>query len=259
MSIPTVTLKDIDLLDRICIVDDSPLEIPSIFLEDFDINRHETRGYIYTRSDVVEYYERMFPKMRVRCDSQFDEQKLLTWLQKLRIKTKYQKHKHVLVLDLCFNNRQLSSLFIEKLVEAIHNFGQIIFLLTVPSSFEKHALFHKFDRIVLGQHVPNDAFLWETLGEDVRKFYSNIPKGQKFLSWNVRDGRYEILDISNYESEMYQQYENENQLKQKKQSTQSTQSNQPAQSTQSNQPAQSTTSTTKSSIKSTQNDECMIL
>jgi hypothetical protein len=200
MSIPTVTLKNIDLLDRICIVDDAPLEIPSILLEDFDIVKKETRGYIYTKPHVIEYYERMFPKMRVRSDDQFQEAKLLDWLKRLKQKEKYQNHKHVLVLDLCCTNYQLSSLFIEKLVEVIHNFGEIIFILTVPSTFQKHNLFHKFDRIILGQHIPannsDSAPLWKTLGEDVRKFYSNVARGQKFLSWNVKDGRYETLDIN---------------------------------------------------------------
>ena len=203
MSIPTVTLKDIDLLDRICIVDDAPLEIPSILLEDFDIVKQETRGYVYTKPHVIEYYERMFPKMRVRSDDKFQETKLLEWLKRLKQKEKYHGHKHVLVLDLCCTEHQLSSMFIEKLVEVIHNFGQIIFILTVPSSFENHNLFHKFDRIILGQHIPTNpstgsAPLWKTLGEDVRKFYSTVARGQRFLSWNVKDGRYETLDVANH-------------------------------------------------------------
>ena len=198
MSIPTITLKDIDLLDRICIVDDAPLEIPSILLEDFDIVKKETRGYVYTKPNVIDFYERMFPKMRVRPDDRFDERRLLDWLQRLRQKAKYQHHKHVLVLDLCCTKKQLTSMFIEKLVEVIHDFGEIIFVLTVPSGFKKHALFHKFDRVILGQHIQNDAPLWETLGEDVKEFYSNVSRGQRFLTWNVKDNRYEILDVNEH-------------------------------------------------------------
>jgi hypothetical protein len=196
MSIPIITLKDINLLDRICIVDDAPLEIPSILLEDFDIVKQETRGYVYTKPQVIEYYERMFPKMRVRSDDHFQESKLLDWLQKLRGKEKYRYNKHVLVLDLCCTEKQLTSMFIEKLVEVIHNFGEIIFMMTVPSSFEKHNLFHKFDRIILGQHIPSTAPLWETLGDDVRKYYSNTARGHKFLTWNVKGGKYEMLDVN---------------------------------------------------------------
>ena len=195
-SIPIITLKDINLLDRICIVDDAPLEIPSILLEDFDIVKHETRGYVYTKPNVIEYYERMFPKMRVRDDENFQESKLLDWLQKLRGKEKYRYNKHVLVLDLCCTEKQLSSMFVEKLVEVIHNFGEIIFMMTVPSSFEKHNLFHKFDRIILGQHIPKNAPLWDTLGKDVREYYSNTARGHKFLTWNVKGGRYEMLDVN---------------------------------------------------------------
>lgn len=201
MSIPIITLKDISLLDRICIVDDAPLEIPSILLEDFDIVKQETRGYVYTKPNVIEYYERMFPKMRVRDDEHFQESKLLDWLQKLR-NEKYKYNKHVLVLDLCCTETQLSSSFIEKLVEVIHNFGEIIFMMTVPSSFEKHNLFHKFDRIILGQHIPSSAPLWVTLGDDVRKYYSNTARGHKFLTWNVKGGRYEMLDV-NYQPPVF--------------------------------------------------------
>lgn len=203
MSIPIITLKDISLLDRICIVDDAPLEIPSILLEDFDIVKKETRGYVYTKPQVIEYYERMFPKMRVRSDDHFQEAKLLDWLQKLRAKEKYRYNKHVLVLDLCCTEKQLTSMFIEKLVEVIHNFGEIIFMMTVPSSFEKHNLFHKFDRIILGQHIPSSAPLWDTLGDDVRKYYANTARGHKFLTWNVKGGKYEMLDV-NYQAPLFQ-------------------------------------------------------
>lgn len=208
-SPPTITLKDIDLLDRICIVDDAPLEIPSLLLEDFDIVKQETRGYVYTRPNVMEYYERMFPKMRVRTDEQFQEKRLLDWLQRLRQKEKYRYHKHVLVLDLCCTERQLTSTFIQKLVEVIHNFGDIIFILSVPSTFENHALFYKFDRVILGQHIQHEAPLWETLGEDVRDFYANISRGQKFLTWNVKDSRYEILDVNYQEPLSNSQYNNQ--------------------------------------------------